>query len=132
MAPTTLPGQVTTTTPFGRDPASTGQPVDIMKILSQIEGVSYLRRGVLAPQPIQSKRGLMLQIKNVLEAKRIVENAFKTQEKGGYAFVEFLGTCNVNWKMTVEESKQYLYDNILKQYPPGLFRDRFGVEGKPR
>ncbi len=132
MAPTTLLGQVTTTTPFGRDPSATGHPVDIMKILSQVEGVSYLRRGILAPQPVQSKHGLMYQIKNVLEAKRTVENAFKTQQKGGYAFVEFLGTCNINWKMTVEESKQYLYDNVAKQYPPGLFRDKFGLEAKPR
>jgi 2-oxoglutarate/2-oxoacid ferredoxin oxidoreductase subunit beta len=130
MAPTTMPGQVTTTTPYGRDPSVTGAPVDIMKILSQIDGVSYLRRGVLAPQPVQSKRGKMYQIKNVLDAKKIVENAFKTQAKGGYAFVEFLGTCNVNWKMTVEESKEFLYDKVLKQYPPGVFKDKFAWETK--
>ncbi len=131
MAPTTIPGQVTTTTPHGRDPKTTGSPVDIMKILSSIEGVSYLRRGVLAPQPVKAKHGLMYQVKNTLDAKRIVENAFKAQLKGGYAFVEFLGTCNVHWKMTVEESKHYLFDHMVKQYPPGVFRDRFGLDGKP-
>ncbi len=132
MAPTTIPGQVTTTTPFGRDPSTTGSPIDIMKILAPIPGVSYLRRGVLAPQPIESKNGVMYQIKNVLEAKKIIGNAFKTQLKGGYSFVEFLGTCNVNWKMTVEESKHYLYDKTVKQFPPGVFRDQFGMEGTPK
>lgn len=131
MAPTTLPGQVTTTTPYGRDLKTTGSPIDIMKLLSPIEGVAYLRRGVLVPQPVKAKHGLMYQVKNILDAKRIVENAFKTQLKGGYAFVEFLGTCNVHWKMTVEESKHYLFDHIVKQYPPGVFRDRFGLDGKP-
>ena len=132
MAPTTIPGQITTTTPFGRDPSTTGSPIDIMKILAPIPGVSYLRRGVLAPQPIESKNGVMYQIKNVLEAKKIIGNAFKTQLKGGYSFVEFLGTCNVNWKMTVEESKHYLYDKTVKQFPPGVFRDQFGMEGTPK
>ncbi len=131
MAPTTMQGQVTTTTPYGRDVKATGSPLDIMKILAPIEGAAYLRRGVLVPQPVKAKHGLMYQIKNILEAKRIIENAFKTQQRGGYAFVEFLGTCNINWKMTVEESKHFLYDHVVKQYPPGLFRDRFGLEGKP-
>ena len=130
MAPTTMPGQVTTTTPYGREVESTGNPIDIMKILSPIERVSYLRRGVLVPQPVKAKHGLMYQVKNILDAKRIIENAFKVQQKGGYAFVEFLGTCNVNWKMTIEESKHYPFDQTIKQYPPGVFRDRFGVEGK--
>jgi 2-oxoglutarate/2-oxoacid ferredoxin oxidoreductase subunit beta len=132
MAPTTIPGQVTTTTPFGRDPNVTGNPIDIMKILAPIPSVAYLRRATLAPQPISTRNGMIYQIRNVLDAKKIVENAFKTQLKGGYAFVEFLGTCNVNWKMTVEESKHYLYDETVKQFPPGVFRDKFGMEGTPR
>lgn len=132
MAPTTLPGQVTTTTPTGRDLHVTGSPIDIMKILSQAEGPSYLRRAILAPEPVVGKHGVVYQVKNILESKRVVENAFKVQQKGGYSFVEFLGTCNVNWKMTVEESKHFLYDQIAKRYPPGIFRDRFGMEGQPR
>jgi 2-oxoglutarate ferredoxin oxidoreductase subunit beta len=130
MAPTTMPGQVTTTTPYGREVETTGNPIDIMKILSPIERVSYLRRGVLVPQPVKAKHGLMYQVKNILDAKRIIENAFKVQEKGGYSFVEFLGTCNINWKMTVEESKHCLFDQVIKHYPLGVFRDRFGIEGK--
>ncbi|HZY95056.1 MAG TPA: thiamine pyrophosphate-dependent enzyme [Candidatus Bathyarchaeia archaeon] len=132
MAPTTLPGQVTTTTPTGRDLETTGTPVDIMKILGPIPKVAYLRRGILAPQPLQTKHGMMYNAKNVLESKKIVENAFKVQLKGGYSFVEFLGTCNVNWKMTVEESKHYLYDQVVNQYTPGVFRDKFGIEGTPK
>lgn len=132
MAPTTLPGQVTTTTPFGREPQNTGNPIDIMKILAQTEGPAYLRRGILAPEPVNAKHGMLYQIKNILEARRIIENAFKVQQKGGYSLVEFLGTCNINWKMTVEESKHYLYNEIVKQYPPGVFKDKFGVEGTPR
>jgi len=132
MAPTTAIGQVTTTTPFGRDLEHTGSPIDIMKLLSQTEGPSYLRRGILAPEPVEAKHGMMYQAKNVLQAKKIIENAFKVQQKGGYAFVEFLGTCNINWKMTIEESKHYLYDQIVKRYPPGVFRDKLGLEGAPK
>lgn len=129
MAPTTLPGQVTTTTPLGRSIETTGNPIDIMKILSQVEGPSYLRRGVLVPEPVATKNGMMYQVKNLLEAKRIIENAFKVQLKGGYSFVEFLGTCNVNWKMTVEDSKHFVYDSVVRRYPPGVFRDKLGIEG---
>jgi len=132
MAPTTAVGQVTTTTPYGRDLQKTGNPIDIMKILSQTEGPSYLRRGILAPEPVEAKHGMMYQAKNVLQAKKIIENAFKVQQKGGYSFVEFLGTCNVNWKMTVEESKHFLYDQVAKRYPPGIFRDKLGIEGSPK
>ncbi len=128
MAPTTVPGQVTTTTPYGRDPALTGIPVDIMKLLSTIDNTAYLRRSVLAPQPLMGKKGLVYQTRNILDAKRTILNAFKVQEKGGYSLIEFMSTCNVNWKMTVEDSKRYLYDTILKQYPPGLYKDRFGIE----
>ena len=128
MAPTTVPGQVTTTTPYGRDPALTGKPVDIMKLLSTIDNTAYLRRSLLAPQPLMGKKGLVYQTRNILDAKKTILNAFKVQEKGGYSLIEFMSTCNINWKMTVEDSKHYLYDTILKQYPPGLYKDRFGIE----
>ncbi len=128
MAPTTLPGQITTTTPYGRDTTQTGNPVDIMKIMSTIDNASYLRRSVLAPQPVMGKKGLVYQTRNILEAKRTILNAFKVQEKGGYSLIEFMSTCNVNWKMTVDESKHYLYETILKQYPPGLYKDRYAIE----
>jgi len=67
-------------------------------------------------------------IKNLLEAKKSVENAFKVQARGGFAFVELLSTCSINWKMSVLDSKRFVYDQMVKKFPLGLYKDSFGVE----
>lgn len=131
MAPTT-PGQmVTTTTPFGRDLAYTGNPLDASKLLAGIDRAAYVRRIVLAIRPLDTPRGTIYTVKNVTEARTVVENAFKVQMMGGFAFVEALSSCNVNWKMSILESKRYVAEALAKLYPPGLYKDAFGVE-KPR
>jgi 2-oxoglutarate ferredoxin oxidoreductase subunit beta len=128
MAPTTLEGQVTTTTPFGRDAHLTGTELDASKLLSGIEGAAYIKRTSLAIQEIANPRGSVYTIKNILDAKKSIENAFKVQAQGGFAFVEFLSTCSVNWKMPIMDSKRFVYERMVKKYPLGLYRDKFGVE----
>jgi 2-oxoglutarate ferredoxin oxidoreductase subunit beta len=128
MAPTTLEGQVTTTTPFGRDAALTGTELDVSKLLSRIDGAAYVKRASLAVQEISSQRGSVYTIKNILDAKKSVQNAFKVQQLGGFAFVELLSTCSINWKMPILDSKRYVYDHMAKKFPLGLYKDGFGVE----
>ncbi len=128
MAPTTLPAAVTTTTPYGRDPILTGEPLDIMKLLATIPKASYVRRVALSVDEIESGRGSVYTIRSILEARQTVENAFKVQMKGGYAFVELLSSCSINWKMPILEAKRYVTREMIKQYPLGVYRDDLGVE----
>ena len=128
MAPTTLEGQVTTTTPFGRDPHLTGTELDASKLLGGMDGAAYVKRASLAVQEISGPRGKVYTIKNLLDAKKSVENALKVQSRGGFAFVEFLSTCSVNWKMPVLEAKRFVYEHMVKKYPLGVYRDTIGVE----
>ncbi len=130
MAPTTLEGQVTTTTPFGRDTHMTGTELDVSKLLSGIDDAAYVKRASLVVQELSSQRGKVYTIKNLLEAKKSVENAFKVQALGGFAFVELLSTCSINWKMPILESKRFVYEHMVKKFPLGLYRDTFGVEKK--
>ena len=128
MAPTTLEGQVTTTTPFGRDAALTGTELDVSKLLAGIDGAAYVKRASLVVQELSSQRGKVYTIKNLLDAKKSVENAFKVQALGGFAFVELLSTCSINWKMPILDAKRFVNDRMMKKYPLGVYRDTFGVE----
>ena len=130
MAPTTLVGQVTTTTPYGRDPALTGLELDVSKLLGEIEGAAYVKRASLVLTELESQRGKVYTIKNILDAKKSIENAFKVQALGGFAFVELLSTCSINWKMSVLESKRFVQDHTMKKFPLGVYRDTLGVEKK--
>ncbi len=130
MAPTTMEGQVTTTTPFGRDVHLTGTELDVSKLVATIDGAAYVKRVSLAIQEISSVRGSVYTIKNLLDAKKSVENAFKVQALGGFAFVELLSTCSINWKMPVLEAKRFVNDKLVKKFPLGLYKDTFGVESK--
>jgi 2-oxoglutarate ferredoxin oxidoreductase subunit beta len=67
-------------------------------------------------------------VKNLLDAKRSVENAFRVQALGGFAFVELLSTCSINWKMSVLDAKRYVYEHMVKKFPLGVYKDTFGVE----
>ena len=126
MAPTTPEGMITTTSPNGRDLLTTGQPMDISKILALLDGPSYVRRIMLplAPLPrsdLYSSRGLT-------ESAGAIKNAFKVQLMGGFSFVEFISTCSINWKMSILDSKKYAAEVLAKVFPPGLYKDKFGVE----
>ncbi len=111
MAPTTLIGQVTTTSPYGRDKDHAGSPMKMAEILSQIEGAVFVER-VSVDTPA-----------NVRKAKKAIKKCFETQIEGkGFGIVEVLSTCNINWGMTPTDSLQWLRDNMMPYYPLGNLR----------
>ena len=115
MAPTTLPGQVTQTTPYGRDTAYAGYPVRVCEMLSTLDGVEYAERVAVDTVP------------NVRKAKNAIKKAFQNQVDGkGFSIVEVLSTCPTNWGKTPVESLQWLKDNMMPQYPLGVYKDRTG------
>jgi 2-oxoglutarate ferredoxin oxidoreductase subunit beta len=126
MAPTTPEGMVTMTTPHGRDIAVTGAPIDASKLLATLEAPAYVKRVLLPVTPTPATD--FYNARGSIEGARSVRNAFRVQEMGGFSFVEFISTCNVNWKMSILKSKQYATDVLAKVFPPGLFKDKFGVE----
>jgi 2-oxoglutarate ferredoxin oxidoreductase subunit beta len=110
MAPTTLPGQRTTTSPRGRDVESAGHPIRVAELLSSLSGVAYISR-VSATSPA-----------NVTKAKRAVRKAFETQIQGkGFSLVEFLSTCPINWGMSPLEAMKWIDDKMSVYYPLGDF-----------
>jgi 2-oxoglutarate ferredoxin oxidoreductase subunit beta len=129
MAPTTLTGQVTVTTPLGRDPKTSGEELDVSKLLAGIGGAAYVKRVSLAVQELPTQRGSVYTIKNILDAKKSVENAFKVQVLGGFSFVEVLSTCSINWKMSVLDAKRFVNEKVIEKFPLGLYKDTFAVEG---
>lgn len=126
MAPTTPEGMVTTTSPRGRDLLTTGPPMDISKMLAGLERPSYVRRVLL---PIaQLPRSSLYSTRGLTESASAIKNAFKVQMKGGFSFVEFISTCSINWKMSILDSKKYAVEVLAKVFPPGLYKDKFGME----
>ncbi|PLV60490.1 thiamine pyrophosphate-dependent enzyme [Thermotoga sp. KOL6] len=115
MAPTTLLGQKTTTTPYGRNPENDGYPFHVSEILSTLPGVAYLERvTVSTPQ-------------NIRNAKKAIRKAFIAQIKGvGFGLVEVLSTCPTNWGMSPVEAQKWLLENMTKEYPLGVFVDKVG------
>ncbi len=126
MAPTTPQGMVTTTTPQGRDTLYTGAPLDASKLLGSLDGPSYVKRVILPVAPLKSSG--LYSAAGPLEGARSVLNAFKVQLAGGFAFVEFVSTCSINWKMSVLDSKRYATEVLAKVFPPGVYKDKLGVE----
>lgn len=108
MAPTTLVGMKTTTTPFGRDIEVMGNPLKITELIAHLPGVYYCTRvAVNTPN-------------NVRKAKKAIYNGFKYQElKKGLSFVEIVSNCPSNWKMAPIESNKWLEEHMLPYYPLG-------------
>ncbi len=118
MAPTTLIGQKTTTSPRGRSVAETGYPIKMCELLATLEGPSYLAR-------VSSH-----DTRHILQAKRAIKKAFEMQLKGkGFAMVEVLSTCSVNWGMTPIDSMKWLAENMIPYYPLGVYKDITAKEG---
>ncbi|MHB8931275.1 MAG: thiamine pyrophosphate-dependent enzyme, partial [Melioribacteraceae bacterium] len=108
MAPTTLVGMKSTTTPFGRDVAIMGNPLKITDLVAQLPGVYYATRCAVN-NPV-----------NVRKAKKAIMNGFKYQDlKKGLSFVEIVSNCPSNWKMTPVESNKWMEENMLPFYPLG-------------
>ncbi|MBR0143775.1 MAG: 2-oxoglutarate oxidoreductase [Clostridia bacterium] len=112
MAPTTLPGQVTTTTPYGRDPKLIGYPIRVCELLSTLTGTAYAERVALN------------NVKNVRNAKKAIRKAFEYQLAGkGFSIVEILSTCPTNWGMSPVEATRWLEENMIPYYPLGVYKD---------
>ena len=112
MAPTSLPNQVTQTSPYGRDVATAGYPIRVCELLSSLDGVAYLER-VTVDCP-----------KNVRKAKKSIMKAFRNQvDVVGYSLVEVVSTCPTNWGLTPQDSFDWMRENMLPYYPLGVYKD---------
>jgi 2-oxoglutarate ferredoxin oxidoreductase subunit beta len=111
MAPTTLPGQKTTSSPYGRDVEQAGFPVRMAETLSTMEGVGYsVRRSLHDP-------------KNIRLAKKAIRMAFEVQKRGlGFAIVELLSTCPTNWGMTPLEALKWVEQYMVPVFPLGDYK----------
>ena len=119
MAPTSLPGQVTQTSPYGRDVATVGYPVKVCEMLSELEGPEYLERVAVNS------------VKNIKNAKKAIKKAFENQVNGrGFSLVEVLSTCPTNWGMTPEKALAWVDERMIPYYPLGVYKDRSAGEAK--
>ncbi|MGI5902425.1 MAG: thiamine pyrophosphate-dependent enzyme [Desulfitobacteriia bacterium] len=113
MAPTTLPGQITQTTPYGRDTNTAGFPIRVCEMLSTIEGAAY------------AERVSVDSVKNVLKTKKAIKKAFEYQVAGrGFSIVEILSTCPTNWGLQPVEALDWLRQNMIPYYPLGVYKDK--------
>ena len=115
MAPTTLPGQVTQTTPYGRDPKIQGYPVRVCEMLSTLDGTALAQRVSVDSVP------------HIREAKKAIRKAFENQkEKKGFSIVEVLSTCPTNWGLSPTEAIERLRNEVMPYYPLGVYKDKEG------
>ena len=113
MAPTTMLGQKTSTTPYGRDFRGDGYPIKMAELLSGLEGTSYSAR-VAVSTPAQIRK-----------AKEAVRKAFEMQIAGmGFSIVEFLSTCPTNWGMKPLEAQKRVLGEMSEYFPLGVFKER--------
>ena len=114
MAPTSLIGQVTQTSPYGRDPnLGQGYPIQICELLATLEAPYYLERVTVN------------NVKNVRNAKRAIKKAFQNQVDGkGFSLVEVLSSCPTNWGMTPDKALKWIDEAMIPQYPLGVYRDK--------
>ncbi|WP_426349956.1 thiamine pyrophosphate-dependent enzyme [Alloiococcus sp. CFN-8] len=112
MAPTTLPGQITETSPYGRDIKTQGHPIRVAEMISTLDGACYVERVAVDKVP------------NVIKAKKAIKKAFQNAIEGkGFSMVEVLSICPTNWGLSTEESLGWLRDNMIPFYPLGIKKD---------
>ena len=112
MAPTSLPGQITTTSPYGRDVEHCGYPVKMSEMLSQLDGPAFIQRVSVHD------------VKHVVQAKAAIKKAFQCQIEGkGFSMVEVLSTCPTNWGLTPQEALKWLEENMIPQFPLGVYKE---------
>ncbi len=117
MAPTTLPGQKTQTSPYGRDTSLAGFPVKVCEMLSQVDGATYLERVAVN------------NVANIKKAKAAIKKAFQNQIDGkGFSLVEVLSTCPTNWGLAPDKALNWLEENMLPYYPLGVYKDKYAEE----
>ncbi|MDR1564142.1 MAG: 2-oxoglutarate oxidoreductase [Oscillospiraceae bacterium] len=112
MAPTSLPGQVTQTSPYGRDVKTQGHPIRVCEMLSSLDGVALAQRCSVDT------------VKNVNATKQAIKKAFQYQIEGkGCTIVEVLSTCPTNWGLEPNEALDWLRENMMPYYPLGVYKD---------
>jgi 2-oxoglutarate ferredoxin oxidoreductase subunit beta len=112
MAPTTMVGQKTSTSPYGRDQTKDGYPFRMAELLSQLQGVAFSAR-VAVNSP-----------KNVMQAKQMIKTAFRYQvEKRGFSFIEALASCPTNWGMNPLAANERVGDEMIPYFPLGVYRN---------
>lgn len=113
MAPTSLPGQVTQTSPYGRDVKTAGFPIRVCELLATLDGPEYIERVAVN------------NVKNVKNAKKAILKAFKNQVEGkGFSLIEVVSSCPTNWGMTPTAALEWVENKMLPYYPLGVYKDR--------
>lgn len=113
MAPTTLIGQRSSTSPYGRDPKFAGYPIKVSEMLATLKATRYIERTALN------------NIANLNKTKKAIKKALELQENGeGFSMVEILSPCPTNWGMTPQDAMDWLEKNMIPEYPLGVFKDK--------
>lgn len=113
MAPTSLPGQVTQTSPYGRDVKTAGFPIRVCELLATLDGPEYIERVAVN------------NVKNVKNAKKAILKAFKNQVEGkGFSLIEVVSSCPTNWGMTPTAALEWVENKMLPYYALGVYKDR--------
>jgi 2-oxoglutarate ferredoxin oxidoreductase subunit beta len=123
MAPTSLPGQITTSSPFGRDAKLAGYPMRMAELLAVLPGTAY------------SVRRSLHDARHVIKAKAAIRTAFEAQMQGlGFSIVELLSSCPTNWGMTPCEALEWVEEEMVSYYPLGDYKvaDELNVKGRRR
>jgi len=117
MAPTTLPGMKTATSPYGRDEKDIGYPIKVCELLSSLVAPYFIERvSLLSPQ-------------DIMKAKKVVKKALQfNKEERGFTFVEFVSTCPTNWGLAPIDAMKWAKENMLPFFPLGNYRDK-SIEG---
>ena len=117
MAPTSLPGQITQTSPYGRDVKTQGYPIRICELLATLDAPAYLARVTVN------------KVKNVKNAKACIKKAFENQIQGkGFSLVEVLSACPTNWGLEPQKALEWIDEKMIPYYPLGVYRDKEGEE----
>ena len=113
MAPTTMSGELTTTSPYGREPESAGYPIRMSEVLAQLPGTNFVARGMVTDP------------KSLMQTKKLIRRAFEVQINGeGFGFVEVLSSCPTNWKLSPSEATKKVRDKMSSYFPLGIFKGK--------
>ncbi len=119
MAPTSLPGQVTQTSPYGRDVATQGYPVKVSEMLATLDGPEFIARVAVN------------NVKNVKEAQKAIKKAFENQiNNKGFSLIEVVSSCPTNWGMTPVDALKWVEEKMIPYYPLGVYKDRSAKEAE--
>jgi len=117
MAPTSLPGQVTQTSPYGRDVNTVGFPIRVSEMLATLEGPAYIERVAVN------------NVKNVKNAGRAIKKAFENQVNNkGFSLIEVISSCPTNWGKTPQDALKWIDEAMIPYYPLGVYKDKYKAE----